>query len=91
VPSGGGDKNPPYSFQQARRRIVARMAAVASALSQIPDDAAPNGQVVAVMTMHPRYVSKSDFPTDLLNSLGLSDRQPLADGAAGGVGDSKTP
>jgi hypothetical protein len=71
VPSGGGDKNPPYNFQAARARIVTRMAAVASALRQIPEDAAPNGQVVAVMTMHPRYLSKSDFPTDLLNTLGL--------------------
>jgi len=71
VPSGGGEKNPPYNFEAARARIATRMAAVASALRQLPDDAAPGGQVVAVMTMHPRYLSKSDFPTELLNTLGL--------------------
>ena len=71
VPSGGGEKNPPYSFQAARTRIVTRMAAVATALRQLPEDAAPNGQVVAVMTMHPRYIAKSDFPSQLLDTLGL--------------------
>jgi hypothetical protein len=71
VPSGGGEKNPPYNFQAARARIATRMAAVATALRQLPDDAAPNGQVVAVMTMHPRYIAKSDFPSQLLDTLGL--------------------
>jgi hypothetical protein len=71
VPSGGGAKNPPYNFEAARARIATRMAAVASALRQLPPDAAPGGQVVAVMTMHPRYVAKSDFPTELLSTLGL--------------------
>jgi hypothetical protein len=41
------------------------------AFTQLPKDAKPNGQVVALLTMHPRYVSKSDYPLELLAEVGL--------------------
>ncbi len=34
-------------------------------------DATPNDEVVGVLTLHPRYVSKSDFPRELLEATGL--------------------
>ena len=71
VPSGGGDKNPPYDFERAKRRLGERLSLSIAEFSEIPDDASPGGEVVALLTMHPRYVSKSDFPQELLEGVGL--------------------
>jgi hypothetical protein len=71
VPSGGGDKNPPYTFEVARGRVAAKLHDATTALFQVPRDAAPSDEVVAVITMHPRYIAKSDFPTRLFSAVGL--------------------
>lgn len=71
VPSGGGPKNPPYQFTKAKKRISEKLAKTTSTLSDVPKDARPGDEVVAVMTMHPRYVAKSYFPDDLLRATGL--------------------
>lgn len=71
IRSGGGSKNPPYDFPTAKSRVAAKLAATTSALAQVPADACPNGEAVAVVTMHPRYVSKTDFPEKLLGAVGL--------------------
>jgi hypothetical protein len=71
VPSRGGEKKPPYTFIKAKERIEKNLNALNKELSQIPQDACPYNQVVALVTMHPRYVSKSDFPEDLFKSVGV--------------------
>lgn len=71
VPKGGGDKNPPYPFMEARDRISSRALAVVERVTELPADACPGDEVVLSVTMHPRYISKSDFPNTLLRSLGL--------------------
>ncbi|MFA6954310.1 MAG: S8 family peptidase [Thermoanaerobaculia bacterium] len=71
VPSGGGDKNPPYDFPRAKKRVGERLRAARTVLDALPVDACPGGEVVAVLTMHPRYISKSDFPDQLLRSVGM--------------------
>lgn len=71
VPSGGGPKNPPYSFSKAKQRITEQLKTANTSLSQIPTRACPGDEVVAVVTVHPRYVAKSFFPDDLLRAAGL--------------------
>lgn len=71
VPSGGGDKNPPYTFGQAKQRIAKKLSSVQEKIKNIPDDACPNQEIVAIITMHPRYISKSDFPEGLMKKLGI--------------------
>jgi hypothetical protein len=71
VPSGGGDKNPPYAFSMARSRAENWLATSIASFDSLPSDAAPNDEVVGVLTLHPRYVSKSDFPRELLDVIGL--------------------
>lgn len=71
VPKGGGDKNPPYPFPQAQARIGRRATVVAKQVDALPTRACPGDEVVLALTMHPRYISKSDFPDQLLNTLGL--------------------
>lgn len=71
VPSGGGDKQAPYDFQTAKKRLSSKLESVSQKLDTIPKEACPNNEVVALVTMHPRYTSKSDFPETLLSSIGL--------------------
>lgn len=71
VPSGGGPKNPPYQFPKAKQRITEKLQDTTQSLSSVPTRACPGQEVVAVMTIHPRYISKSDFPSDLLKATGL--------------------
>lgn len=71
VKGGGGAKNPPYSLGDARKRVGERLVTAEQEFKILPADARPKGEVVAALTMHPRYISKSDFPDDLLNAVGL--------------------
>jgi subtilase family protein len=72
-PSRGGDeKRAPYEPARAKQRASAQLADVTRELFAIPASACPGDEeVVASLTMHPRYVSKSDFPDSLLRSVGL--------------------
>ncbi len=67
--SGGGPKNPPYSFKSAKKRVVKRLRKASERFAKLPENACPGNRVVAAITMHPRYVSKSDFPSDLLRAM----------------------
>lgn len=67
----GGEKRPPYAFPRAVRRAQALLNEVNAALQALPEAACPGGEVVAALTMHPRYISKSDLPRELLKEVGL--------------------
>lgn len=71
VPSGGGLKKPPYDHATARRRVTARVERANVAFQKLPPEACPHDKAVAVLTVHPRYTSKSDFPIQLLERVGL--------------------
>ena len=71
IAKASGDKNPPYDFDTARDRLSSTLGHVTKELDLIPADACPKDEVVALVTMHPRYLSKSDFPEELLKSVGL--------------------
>jgi hypothetical protein len=71
VPTGGGKKKPPYSFSVAKQRVGPRLRRTADSIVGLPDIACPRDEAVAVVTLHPRYISKSDFPEALLRTVGL--------------------
>ena len=71
IASGGGPKTPPYSFEEARRRLAPMLASTASAFDGLPDKVCPNGEAVASITLHPEYYAKSHFPAGFLQSGGL--------------------
>lgn len=71
VPTGGSAKNPPYTFQQAQARVELRLGQVTAALSKLPSTACPDDEAVAVVTLHPRYLSKSEHPDELFRAVGL--------------------
>lgn len=71
VASGGGQKKPPYTFEQAQKRFGAMLHEVNSQVNSLPRDACPHGEAVAAIAMHPRYISKSSYPSDFLKTFGL--------------------
>ncbi|WP_437895184.1 S8 family peptidase [Sorangium sp. So ce124] len=71
VPKAGGEKNVPYDLSTAKTRIAQRLAKVTAQITQLPEDACPRGEAVAVVTLHPRFLSKSDYPSDLFSAVGL--------------------
>lgn len=71
VPRGGGEKHAPYTFEAAKSRIAPKLVQAQRQIAQLPREACPNDEAVAVITMHPRYISKSDFPSALLDRVGL--------------------
>lgn len=71
VPSGGGPKNAPYSFERAVQRVSDKLGVANSLFASLDASVAPDDEVVAAITLHPRYVSKSDYPQALLSAQGL--------------------
>lgn len=71
IPGGGGPKEPPYEFNIAKTQFSSWLSNSSAYFQQLPSEACPDDQVTALITMHPRYVSKSDFPRELLDSVGL--------------------
>lgn len=64
-------KNSPYLPDEARARLSPRASSAVITLRQAPPEALPGGEAVAALTLHPQYLSKSAFPSDLLNDVGL--------------------
>lgn len=71
IASGGGEKKPPYTLAEARRRLSPMLVATANNLLSLPQKACPNDQAVAAITLHPEYFAKSYFPAGLLREAGL--------------------
>lgn len=71
VSKGGGSKKPPYDFFVARQQVKSWVDGATQHFNQLSSAACPDDQVTAVITMHPRYISKSDFPKDLFDEVGL--------------------
>ncbi len=71
IERGGRPKNPPYEFPAARDRLAKKAEGMKRDLEALPREACPNDEAVALLTLHPRYISKSDFPADFLKASGL--------------------
>ena len=71
VATSGGQKASPYDFATQKARLNARLSQTNEYIRALPVEACPGDKAVAVVTMHPRFISKSDFPEDLIRSAGL--------------------
>lgn len=71
VPSGPVNKVPPYTFEEAKKRIAPMLNNVVTMLESLPAEACPNEKAVATLTLNPEYIAKSYYPTDLLRAVGL--------------------
>ena len=71
VTAGGSPKTLPYDFVTQQNRLDERLSQTYDYISALPREACPNDRTVAIVTMHPRFIAKSDFPENLFNSVGL--------------------
>jgi hypothetical protein len=69
--SHGGSKHSPYTFGEAQNRLSAKLQQTVAENAKLTPEVCPNGETVAIVTMHPRYISKTDFPAALLGEVGL--------------------
>nr|WP_316629694.1 S8 family peptidase [uncultured Brevundimonas sp.] len=70
-PRGMGEKAHPYSFERAIERLTPQAASANAKLVALPDSAKPAGEAVIGLTLHPSYLAKSYYPSDLLRAVGL--------------------
>jgi hypothetical protein len=71
APVGGAPKTHPYSFAEARSRLTPKVKIAAQQLASLPQEACPEDQTVALVTLHPTYLAKTYYPADLLHAYGL--------------------
>ena len=71
APKSKLDKAHPYTFAKALKRVVPKMEATAKAIARLPQDACPDDEAVALLTIHPAYLAKSYFPDALLSEAHL--------------------
>lgn len=72
VPAGRPmNKVPPYTFEEARTRLVPMLSAIATAVDALPTAACPNGEAVSSLILNPEYIAKSYYPNNLLKTYGL--------------------
>lgn len=64
-------KKHPYTLDEARAAVRPQLQATVALLEKLPDAACPDGLAVAKVALHPSYVAKSWFPTELLRDTGL--------------------
>lgn len=65
------DRAPPYTFGQARTRVLPMVRTAARTLDALPELACPHDEAIGALTLNPEYIAKSSFPSDLLRAVGL--------------------
>jgi hypothetical protein len=65
------EKFHPYTVRDARERLTPRLQRVAKELDELPKAACPRNEAVAAVRLHPSYLAKTFFPTDLFRTLHL--------------------
>ncbi|MDE0410889.1 MAG: S8 family peptidase [Gammaproteobacteria bacterium] len=70
--SGGGPKQAPYTFAEARGRLAPMVEKTAETIDDLPQEACPGDQAVISLILNPEYIAKSYFPSELLYDVGIS-------------------
>lgn len=68
---GGGPTKAPYTFAEAKERLLPQVSKAAALIAELPAAACPRDFAVGVMTLHPEYIAKSYHPGRLLDATGL--------------------
>src|SRR5690606_7453458 len=73
IKSGSGAKAHPYSFAEARDKLVSDLARIIKEIDSKPVQQCANGEVVIKFIQHPSYLAKSYYPTQLFKKFGIKD------------------
>lgn len=68
---GGPGGQPPYSIERQQQRLLPMFATLDEQAQELPPLVTPDGQVVAVIRLHPAALSRSAFPDALMRRAGL--------------------
>lgn len=71
APHGAPPPGPAYEFQEAVQRLAPEVVQMTSTLDDLPAGACPEGEAVAVITLHPQSLAKSYHPKRLLDQYNL--------------------
>lgn len=71
APISGGPKAHPYTFAEARKRLGPKVKTAVGELESLPPEVCPRDQAVALVTLHPTYLAKTYYPTELLRAYHL--------------------
>ena len=71
IKSGGGEKQHPYTFDEARQALAPQLDRTIKAVRDLPSLACPENEAVVAITLHPTYLAKTYFPQTLLQETGL--------------------
>lgn len=69
---GPVDKRLPYSIETAKQRLRGDLEQANGFFSRIRPEECSQGRVCGLLTMHPRFISKSDYPSSFLRNAGLT-------------------
>lgn len=69
--SGGGPKEAPYTFLEARSRLSTMLSKAVHSIEDLPQEACPRDQAIVSFTLNPEYIAKSYFPSELFRNLGV--------------------
>lgn len=64
-------KEPPYSLDYAAARLAPRLISTFQSIEHVPTLARPRGEAVALVTIHPEYLAKTQFPGSLFAGVGI--------------------
>ncbi|MFA6444239.1 MAG: S8 family peptidase [Sterolibacterium sp.] len=70
-PSGGRSKPDVYSLAETRAHLHPQLELFSQSAARIPPEAAPRGEVVGKVLVHPEYLAKSHFPAGVLRMANL--------------------
>jgi hypothetical protein len=71
LPHGGSEGRHPYTMDDAKRVLRPKIKDASRQMDLLPSLACPNDEAVALLTLHPKYLSKTAYPTLLLEETGL--------------------
>jgi len=64
-------KEPAYSVSEAAARLAPRLIRTVQSIESLPEMARPRGEAVALVTLHPEFLAKTQFPGALFAGVGL--------------------
>ena len=73
IKSGSGPKAHPYSFSEARTKLVSDLTQVITDIDSKPIAQYANGEAVIKLIQHPSYLAKSYYPSQLFKKFGIKD------------------
>ncbi len=64
-------KDHPYTLDYAKQRLIPKLQQTVDNFMSLDQAACPNNEAIALLTLHPAYIAKSYYPSQLIRGLGF--------------------